>query len=127
MVAEGLVTHRTCSYEETMRLLALTVLICVLGGCAADPEWAWRRADGQSARNDPALLKQFQDDRSACLGETRQAGLVGAAGERGLPSGTIRSMRGQLAEEVVRECMARKGYVPIRKEADGSAGPKPGM
>jgi hypothetical protein len=127
VLTDDLVMHRECPMGENMRRLAAAVLICAAAGCGADPEWAWRRVDGRSAKDDPVLSKQFEDDRSACLGETRQAGLVDTAGERGLPSGTIRPMRGPLAQEVVQECMAGKGYVPVRKEADVLEGPRLGM
>ena len=108
---------------------SLAILACsilgglALGGCDATPDWGWKRIDGQSAREDPALMKQFQADRSACLGAPQQAGLVGAAGERGLPSGTLRSMRDHEAVDVIQDCMARKGYVvvPRREMDDGLA------
>jgi hypothetical protein len=113
-------------WGDTVKLLFIALLVSAVAGCAA-PEWGWRRTDGQSARNDPALMKQFESDRAACMGETQQAGLVGAAGGHGLPSGTLRSMRGQAAVDVVQDCMARKGYEMMPRIGREDAGPKLGM
>jgi hypothetical protein len=104
----------------SLAILACSIMAAfVLGGCDTAPAWGWKRIDGQSAREDPALMKQFQADRTACLGARQQAGIVGAAGERGLPSGTMRSMRDHEAMDVIQDCMAQKGYVAVpRREMD---------
>jgi hypothetical protein len=105
-------------------MMAYPLLGClVLAGCDATPDWGWKRTDGQSARNDPVLMRQFQSDRSACLGAPQRSGLVGATAEQGSASGTMRSMRDQQAMDVIQDCMARKGYVrvPRREMDDGLA------
>ena len=104
----------------SVAILACSIMAAlVLGGCDAAPDWGWKRTDGQSARNDPVLLRQFQTDRSACLGAPHQAGIVGATVEQGTASGTMRSMRDHEAMDVIRDCMARKGYVAVpRREMD---------
>ena len=84
-----------------MALIALAGgLLC---GCAAGPEWGWKRTDGRSARNDPELMREFEHDKTSCVGEIQQAGLVGAAGGRGSGGGTMRGLRDQEAKDVVRE------------------------
>jgi hypothetical protein len=105
-----------------MKTLSYAVLGCViLGGCAAEPEWGWRRADGQSARNDPALHAQFESDKSACLSEMQKSGLSGTTGMSGTSgsaygvSGGIPPLRRQAAMDAIRDCMAQRGYntVPV--------------
>ena len=121
--------HALSMRREVNPVQAPSILACsimgavLLGGCDATPDWGWKRTDGQSAREDPALMRQFQTDRSACLGAPHQAGIVGATAEQGSPSGTMRSMRDNQAMDVIQECMARKGYVrvPRREMDDGLA------
>jgi type IV pilus biogenesis protein CpaD/CtpE len=97
--------------------LSLGFLVCaLLAGCAATPEWGWKRTDGQSARNNPVLLRQFEADKTACMGKTQEAGLVGAAGDRGLSSGTMRSMQDHAAMDLIQDCMAQKGYAVVPRE-----------
>jgi hypothetical protein len=91
----------------------LAVACAILTGCGGGADWGWKRTDGQSARNDPVLRKQFEADKTSCVGETQQAGLTGATGGQGASAGTLRSMRDHEALEIVRTCMARKGYVIV--------------
>lgn len=106
-----------------MRTFSYLALGCViLGGCAAEPQWGWRRADGQSARNDPALHAQFESDKAACVGELQRSGLSGASGlssssgsSYGVSAG-IQPMRREAAMEEIRDCMAQRGYTTVPVE-----------
>jgi hypothetical protein len=99
-----------------MRPRSFALLVCALTGCAASPEWGWRRADGRSAQNDPVLMKHFESDRGACVADSQQPGLTDAAGERG-----------HAATDIVQDCMAHKGYVMVPRTAHDDTGPRLGM
>ena len=90
--------------------LAGTAIIS-LAGCN-DPGWGWKRTDGQSARNDPALHARFEADKSTCVAEMQKAGLSGSAGDRG---GALQASRRIDALDSIRDCMAQRGYVAVPK------------
>ncbi len=94
-------------------LFAAGLACALLAGCAAEPGYAWRRIDGQSAQSDPALHRQFETDKTTCIDTMQSAGLSGATSEGGDLAGTIQAMHRQDALEAIRECMARKGYTTV--------------
>jgi hypothetical protein len=96
-----------------MKLLFAAALACAtLAGCDPAPTWGWMRTDGQSMKNDPVLHQQFETDKLACIGEMQKAGLSGATSVAGA-SDTMQSIRRHEAMDVIRECMATRGYVIV--------------
>jgi hypothetical protein len=96
---------------KSLSYLALTGALLV--GCASEPEWGWKRSDGQSARNDPVLHAQFESDKSACVGEMQKTGLSGATSNGvGITAG-LQPMRRNAAMDLIRECMAQRGYTTV--------------
>jgi len=84
-----------------MRLAALICFFFV-SACAAQDNRAWFRQDGQTMIGRPDLVKKFELDVTACNGESsaiftmsRQAGPA----------------RQNAADDVMRGCMAQRGYV----------------
>lgn len=103
-----------------MRSIGIVVLCAVLGGCAAAPKMGWVRVDGQSSRDNPVLMTQFEVDRTACLGERNKAALSGVSvASGGLAAAVAAQERSNAADTVGQGCMAEKGYLLVREdEAD---------
>jgi hypothetical protein len=100
---------------SSMKPLLFAALGCaMLIGCDSAPG-VWMRTDGQSTKGDPVLTKQFETDRTACIGQRQQAGLSGATAQAGGAGGTLQSMRSSDATDIVRQCMAQKGYMLVPK------------
>ncbi len=85
---------------------------CMLVAGCADQGWGWMRTDGQSAKSDPSLHAQFEADKSGCIGQMQKAGLSGAASDR---SGALQTTRRTRSMNVIRDCMAQRGYVVVPK------------
>ena len=110
----GGVPSRNRAWEPAVKLLLTVILACVaLGGCG-DPGWGWKRTDGQSTKDNPELHARFESDKRACIGQVQFNGLSGTPSETALPGSRGTPRQGE-AMDVVRDCMARRGYrvVPI--------------
>ena len=91
-----------------MRVLSALLLAVSIGGCASQMQMAWIRIDGVRGDGDPARSRQFELDKTACLG-VQPGGTAGAAA-------TVD------ASETARACMADRGYVLVREnEVDAKA------
>lgn len=103
-----------------MRKFAIVALCVALGGCAAAPKMGWVRVDGQSSRENPVLLTQFEVDRTSCLGERNKAALSGVTVASGGIAGAMAAAdRSNAADTVGQGCMAEKGYLLVKEdEAD---------
>ena len=96
--------------ERPEKLVGARALIVALflTGCAgeAPQHIEWVRADGKP------LSSQFDRDSTACRGETQKANRVGNTE----PTAT----KAKAIDDVFVGCMARRGYVEIRRnEGDG--------
>jgi len=98
------------------RVAALSAALA-LAECATAPKMMWLRADGQRARDNPALATQYELDSTSCLGERNKAALSGVTftggGLAGIAAGVERS---NAADTVARGCMAEKGYLQVPEE-----------
>ena len=65
----------------------------------------WLRSDGKSPANDVVVSRQFEVDRTVCSG-----------GKVGYYNGVAGAERGALSADVMRGCMAQKGYVLVRED-----------
>jgi hypothetical protein len=101
---------------KTQLACALVIASAVLG-CAQQPKTVWLRTDGRVAANDPVMSRQFEVDRTVCSGDTGKAGLTALnPGTSDKYNGAVAVERGALSNNVMRGCMAEKGYVLVREE-----------
>lgn len=87
-----------------LRLGGVLLASAALAGCAYElsqpqPKMVWLRLDGQRGAGNPFLTKQFETDRTACLGTTQQGNE---------PS--------QAVDAVAKDCMAAKGYIQVAED-----------
>ncbi len=69
------------------------------------------------------MNRQFELDRTVCSGDTGKAGLVGlnpVSPYKGGYDYTVGAQRGALSGDVMRGCMAEKGYVLVREDEVGA-------
>jgi hypothetical protein len=104
-----------------MQLVCALVIASAVTACATQPpRTVWLRNDGRVAGNDPVMSRQFEVDRAVCSGDTGKAGLVAlnpiAGGKDGYYNGVAGAERGALAGDVMRGCMAQKGYMLVRED-----------
>lgn len=91
--------------EISMSHLARVLLAsAMLAGCVYErsqprPKMVWLRLDGQRGAENPVLARQFETDRSTCLGTTQQSNE---------PS--------QAIDTVAKDCMAAKGYIQVPED-----------
>jgi hypothetical protein len=104
---------------KTQLACALVIASAVLG-CAQQPKTVWLRNDGRMASSDPLMSRQFEVDRAVCSGDTGKAGLVALnpiqATDGGGYNRAAGAERGALASDVLRGCMAQKGYMLVRED-----------
>jgi hypothetical protein len=101
---------------KTQLACALVIASAVVG-CAQQPKTVWLRTDGRVAANDPVMSRQFEVDRTVCSGDTGKAGLTALnPGTSDRYNGAVAVERGALSNNVMRGCMAEKGYVLVREE-----------
>jgi hypothetical protein len=89
-----------------MKPIGTLMLVLVLGACATpsqQPQMLWHRTDGRSMQSDPALLKQGEIDRTVCDGERLKVLTAN-------PQNNVDD-RQNAAFEVMKGCMAQRGYV----------------
>jgi hypothetical protein len=89
-----------------LRLGRVLLASATLAGCASEPpqpppraQMVWLRLDGQRGAGNSALTRQFEADRTACLGTTPQG--------NGL---------NQPVDAAARACMADKGYIQVPED-----------
>jgi hypothetical protein len=96
------------------------VIASAVVGCAQQTKTVWLRNDGRMAANDPVMSRQFEVDRAVCSGDTGKAGLVALnpiqATDGGGYNRAAGAERGALAGDVMRGCMAQKGYMLVRED-----------
>jgi hypothetical protein len=88
--------------------------VMALTGCAGTPtantpKTTWVRMDGKRGAGDPMLQQQFEKDRIACRGEQQKANP---------PRPAAAQTRIEASSEVGADCMAAKGYLLVREEAE---------
>ena len=99
-----------------LRIVVVVACALVLASCAVKPEVKMVniRTDGQSIRGNPALIQQFEIDKSICEGEMSKANLGGTQFCRGIIDCAVQSeQRGQGVTVVGRGCMAQRGYILV--------------
>lgn len=98
-----------------MLLLVSSVL---LAGCAAPPPpKVWVRTDGQSTKENPALMQQFELDKTICLGEAQKANLSAGTNYYGGFAGVAEQMRrNEATVSVAQGCMAQRGYALVEQD-----------
>jgi hypothetical protein len=106
---------------KTMFACALVIAGASVAGCATQPpvQMTWIRTDGKNMKGDPVLVQQFEVDRSVCVGDTSKAGLAGlnpVTPYKADYSGAVAAERTNLSANVMRGCMAEKGYVFVRED-----------
>jgi hypothetical protein len=102
---------------KTQLACALVIASAVIG-CAQQPKTVWLRTDGRVAANDPVMSRQFEVDSTVCSGDTGKAGLTAlnpGSSDRNYNTAVARE-RGALSNNVMRGCMAEKGYVLVRED-----------
>jgi hypothetical protein len=87
-----------------LHLARILLASAMLAGCAyepsqPEPKMVWLRLDGQRGAENPVLTRQFETDRTACLGTTQQSNE---------PS--------QAFDAVGKDCMAAKGYIQVPED-----------
>jgi hypothetical protein len=83
-----------------------------LSGCATEVANKWVRTDGQSVMNNPALVKQFEIDKTICEGEMQKANLSGSSYCSGVGDCIATGIaRGSAMAVVGKGCMAQRGYL----------------
>ena len=106
-------------------LFAVGAVALALAGCQTtgeqQPKKVWVRADGQSIRGNPKLEQQGELDLTVCRGETQKAavgmapiyyrGIAGA-----INASIIESQRQDALLDVIKGCMASKGYILSTEE-----------
>jgi hypothetical protein len=100
-----------------MRIAVLAAAALGLAACLQPVDMVWVRTDGRVIKSDPVLLHQAEIDRTICGGDTGRAGLTGL--NPVTPDGgnrRISERRGELSADVMRGCMAEKGYVYVRAD-----------
>jgi hypothetical protein len=102
------------------KFICALVIASAVTACAQQPKMLWLRNDGRMAANDPVLSRQFEIDRAVCSGDTGKAGLVALNPMQATDGGGYNNKagreRGALASDVMRGCMAQKGYMLVRED-----------
>ena len=105
-----------------MNALPITLVVAsvVIVGCAQQPSTQWLRTDGQPVRGNPLLAQAFEMDGAVCRGEMQKANLSGVAVHGGGLAGlAVQLERGHAAGDVLKGCMAQRGYVLVdEKDAE---------
>jgi hypothetical protein len=100
-----------------IKFVCALVIAGAVVGCAQQPKTAWLRTDGRVAANDPVMSRQFEVDRTVCSGDTGKAGLTALnPGTSDRYNGAVAVERGALSNNVMRGCMAEKGYMLVRED-----------
>jgi hypothetical protein len=103
-----------------LKFVCALAIAGLLSACAQHPKTVWLRSDGRVAANDPLMSRQFEVDRAVCSGDTGKAGLVALnpmqATDGGGYNRAAGAERGALAGDVMRGCMAQKGYMLVRED-----------
>ena len=103
-----------------MRILA--AIVCAgafIGGCAenAPNRAVIVRIDGQPIPGNPVLKHAYDVDEAICKGEMQKANLSGVTLTNGGLAGLVSQIERQAAvTEVMRGCLAQKGYVVVRED-----------
>ena len=97
-----------------LRLWGILLASAALAGCAyglsqPQPKMVWLRLDGQRGAENPVLARQFETDRSTCLGTTQQSNE---------PS--------QAIDTIAKDCMAAKGYISSARRSSRNENPGTG-
>ena len=87
-----------------LNLARILLASAALAGCAIElsqpqPKMVWLRLDGQRGAGNPVLTRQFETDRTTCLG-TAQQGID----------------QSQAVDPVAKDCMAAKGYIQVPED-----------
>jgi hypothetical protein len=93
-------------------LIFLMGAMCALASCAVQVKNKWVRVDGQSIEKNPALVKQYEVDKTICEGEMQKADLSGSSFCYGLGNCLATGIsRGNAMAGVGKGCMAQRGYL----------------
>jgi outer membrane murein-binding lipoprotein Lpp len=96
---------------------SVAVVGMTLAGCVTpEPKTIVVRTDGQRMQNNPKLIAQLEQDRTACAGEAAKAALsAGTIRWQGLAGAIaaeqVASQQREAVKMVMVGCMAGKGYV----------------
>jgi hypothetical protein len=100
-----------------MRSALVLITALSLLGCAAQPKQTFIRTDGQTSKVNPAVVQQFEIDKTVCEGETQKANLSGASYCSGVVGCAAEgASRGNAMQAVAKGCMAQRGYVLVLEE-----------
>lgn len=100
-----------------MRKFAVMAGALLLFGCAEQVKNSWVRADGQSIRQSPAFMQQYETDSMICNGETQRANLQSTAYCQGIAGCAVAgAVRGNQLQTVANGCMAQRGYVLVPED-----------
>jgi hypothetical protein len=100
-----------------MRMFAMLAGALLLFGCAQQVKQSWVRLDGQSIRENPLFLQQYETDSMICTGETQKANLQSNAYCQGIAGCVVAgAVRGNQLQTVANGCMAQKGYVLVPED-----------
>ena len=108
--------------KTKLACLAVAAFVAItFAGCASQPppKTVWLRTDGRVTANDPVLNRQFEVDRTVCSGDTGKAGLTAlnpVTPNKGYYNGVVGVERGALSSDVMKGCMAEKGYVLVYED-----------
>lgn len=113
------------------RVLVVLGLCAAVGGCETSGDnMMWVRHDGATSA---AAARQFQIDQTICIGEVQRAAAgapiiyyQGMAGALGAIS--IQMQYQQLYKDIMRGCMAQRGYalIPNPEKPKANSKPHPG-
>jgi hypothetical protein len=97
--------------RNLISLVGALALVSCAGQAPAPVKMLWLRADGQ---DDPVLARQFETDRTVCMGERRKANVTVVPIASGGVAGVIATQeRPETVDDVAKGCMAEKGYLLV--------------
>jgi hypothetical protein len=100
-----------------MHILRVSAAAIFVSSCATAPPMLWLRTDGQSTADNPILQQQFLVDRTICIGEMQKANVSGVVVANGSLAGAVAAQnRANAVDDVLRGCMAEKGYVLVQAD-----------
>ncbi|MUZ72947.1 hypothetical protein GOZ90_09655 [Agrobacterium vitis] len=103
-------------------VVALSGILFLCACQTVDQNQIWLRTDGKSQTENPTLYQQFDIDRTICVGETQKsavgAPVVYSNGSlaSGVNAAVIRGQQNSALNDVLKGCMAQKGYVLVQKD-----------
>jgi hypothetical protein len=105
-------------YRGVLMRIAVACLLTVLTtACATQPKTAWIRSDGQRSTGDSVLTEQFELAGTDCANQRDKYILsLPAIMDYGLPGFRANAEREEAANELVKGCMAKKGYLLVPEE-----------